>query len=169
MYVKFEELTKNARVWIYQGDKQLSDGKKTEVAQALRLFTEQWTAHGHPLKASFQILYDRFIILAVDEAFYGPSGCSIDDSVRRIKEISAKTGIDFFNRSKVLFLSGDTIAEISVSELKEKYSKGIWTPESITFNTLAATVEELDNWLVEAGNTWLKRYTASPTFTSKAE
>lgn len=169
MYVNFEELPKSARVWIYQGDKQIPEGSKPEIEQALKSFADRWSAHGHPLKASFQILYDRFIVLAADEAFYAPSGCSIDDSVRVIREIGAKTGVDFFDRSKVLFLAGDSVNEIPMKDLKEKYSLNIWSPASITFNTLAATVGELDQWLVEAGNTWLKRYTTPTPVTSKAE
>lgn len=168
MYIDFEQLPDTSRIWIYQANRTLSDNDKSVISDLLESFTDQWAAHGQPLKSSFRIFYDRFVILAVDDSFQGPSGCSIDDSVRVIKEIGAITGIDFFDRDKILFVSDGGIIEIALRELKEKYTTGIWTPTSITFNTLASTKKELAGWLVEAQNTWLKRYIVKPVSASKA-
>lgn len=169
MFIPFEQLPETARIWIYQSGRPFTPTEKAETTEILMSFAGEWVAHGQPLRASFRILYDRFIVLSVDEAFHAPSGCSIDDSVHAIKEIGAKTGIDFFDRSMVLFLSDNRVTEIPVKELKEKYAQGIWSAESLTFNTLAGTKKELAKWLVEARNTWLKRYIISTVATSGAQ
>lgn len=162
MHVDFSQLPETSRVWIYQANRSLSGREKKEAETMLHEFTSQWAAHGNPLKTSFIILNDRFLVLAADESYNGASGCSIDSSVHVVKAIGSKTGLDFFDRSIVCFWINDEIKDIFSHELKQKYLDGIWNAGTLTFNTLASTKKELDeNWLVEAGNTWLRRYTTA--------
>jgi hypothetical protein len=44
----------------------------------------KWAAHGTSLVSSYQLKYNRFIILAVDQDVQSATGCSIDASVEFI-------------------------------------------------------------------------------------
>jgi hypothetical protein len=44
----------------------------------------EWAAHGTSLVSSYQLKYNRFIILAVDQDVQSATGCSIDASVEFI-------------------------------------------------------------------------------------
>src|SRR5690606_9953723 len=101
-------------------------------------FTGQWAAHGVPLRTSFLILDDHFIVLAVDEKYNNASGCSIDSSVHVVKEVMEKTAINFFNREQVAFKADEGVRFISMKELKRKYEEGVWQGHTQTFNTLAS-------------------------------
>lgn len=138
MYAEFEQLPENARLWIYQAERELTVNEVTQAETYLHRFAEEWVAHALPLKTSFKILYNRFIILAADESFNDVSGCSIDSAVRAIKDLGSKLKVDFMGRDQVFFEKGDRIIGISVKELKEKYQAGVWNANSVTFNTLAA-------------------------------
>jgi hypothetical protein len=159
MFVEFDQIPDHARVWIYMADRQFSAQDRAVLDKILGAFTAEWAAHGVPLRASYTLAEDRFLILAVDESHHSPSGCSIDSSVGALRQIKEVTGIDFFDRKGVPFDSGDGINIIRLEELKQKYRDGVWDGQSLTFNTLAKTVGEFRSaWKVPAGTTWLKRY-----------
>jgi hypothetical protein len=158
MFVQFETLPAHSRLWIYQSNKLFTAEQKQILSDALQAFTESWTAHGSPMKASFQLPYDHFVVLAADEQSTSASGCSIDDSVRTIKAIGSKIGLDFFDRKSVAFVMNDTITLIPMSELKKEAAGGTWGTQSPTVNTLITSKGDLSAWIVPAGQTWLKRY-----------
>lgn len=159
MLIPFQNLSPDARIWIYQADKELTEADKKIIKETLIAFTNQWNVHGAPLPASFDIRHNRFIILAANDT---TSGCSIDSSVRVINSLSEKLGINFLDRS-VAFKSGDQTILVPLTKLKDGFVEGSLTGESLVFNNLVATVHELnDSWLVPASSTWLKRYILKP-------
>jgi hypothetical protein len=159
MFVPFETLSNNARLWIFQGERKFSQEELTIISNRLQLFSNDWSAHGQPLRASFQVKEDRFILLAVDESLHQASGCSIDDSVHVIREIGTLINQDLFRRDLVWFKVGDKVDSVKVSNLKTAFKEGNWGENTLTFNTLAATKDQLaELWQVPAKNTWLKRY-----------
>ena len=88
-----------------------------------------------------------------------PSGCSIDSSVRVLKSLEQDLGIQLFDRNRVAFKSGDAVKLIPLQHLKQKFQEGILNEGILTFNNVVTTKSALDHeWLVPAGNTWLKRY-----------
>lgn len=159
MFVPVDTLPADSRIWIYQSTRAFSDAEKNYLESTLSGFCSEWVAHGNPIRSSFEIRYDHFIILYADENFNATSGCSIDSSVRVIKEISQKTGIDLFQRTTIAFLSDGKVSLYKTTDLKHFFEKGMWDEETITFNNLIQSKDELKTgWLVPAGNTWLKRY-----------
>jgi hypothetical protein len=162
MLIPFEDISPASRIWIYQADKELSSTQIKLAEEFLSAYCERWQAHGAPLKASFVIKFDHFIIMAADEDFNATSGCSIDDSVRAIKEIEKLTGVSFLNRNLIPFKTASGVQLIELSKLKENYGAGMWNDTTLTFNNLIDMKSKLDNeWIIEAGKTWLKRYIPS--------
>jgi hypothetical protein len=160
MFIPFKNLNSSARTWIYQADRQFSEEQKSLISQKLTQFTEDWLVHGSPLEASFEIRHDQFVILAANDT---ASGCSIDSSVRVMKEIGSQTGIDFFNRNLIAFQAENEIRVIDMAFLKKELQEGSWDESSVVFNNVASTLQDLnERWLVPAGTTWLKRYLPKP-------
>jgi hypothetical protein len=159
MFVPFQSLPPAARVWVFQANRPLSPGEIPMAEARLREFTDEWNVHGNPFNTSFIIKFNQFIILAADETGQSASGCSIDSSVRVLKEIEGSLGIDLFNRNLIAFRLGGKIALVSMNDLKQNFKDGILNEETLTFNNLVHTKRDLEeSWLVPAGKTWLKRY-----------
>lgn len=159
MFVEFDQMPSHARVWIYNSDRQITPKDAALIDGGLRAFTAEWSAHGVPLKSSYRILENRFVLLAVDEEDHGASGCSIDTSVNAMKRIGAESGINFFDRSRVPFVIENQVVLLRLSELKQKYNSGVWNGHTLTFNILTGTLGDIrDNWTLQAGKSWLKRY-----------
>ena len=161
MYIPFESLPLHSRVWIYQSGKKFTPADIDTISKALVSFTQSWSVHGQPMDASFDIRHDHFIILAVNDQ---ASGCSIDSSVRTIKEIGSAIGADLFDRTQVAFLVKEEVVLLKLAELKQKFEEGVWHEQTPTFNNLVDTKAALaDSWVVAAGTTWLKRYLPKET------
>lgn len=159
MLVSFESISPSSRIWIYQSNRKFIESDKTIISEQLTSFTQQWAAHGQPLKTSFDIRYDQFIILAADEGHHAPSGCSIDASVHTIKQIEQQLGISLFNRNLVAFKEETSVIIIALADLKQKFAEGTWNEQTPAFNNLISVKSQLEtDWIVPAGNTWLKRY-----------
>lgn len=159
MYVPFEELPDNSKIWIYQSDREFTEVDLEFLNSELRKFTDTWSAHSQTLKTSFQIRYNYFIILSVDENINDASGCSVDSSVHVVKKIGEELNIDFFKRENLLFLNNEKVTCCAISELNQHIISNNINRQSIFFNNLAVSMGQLkSNWMVPAENTWLKKY-----------
>jgi len=164
MFIPFEKLPLHSRVWIYQADRPFSNNEENVISSSLMSFCSQWEAHGNPLQTSFKIDCHQFVILAVDENSAGASGCSIDGSVRVLKELGNQMNIDFFDRSKVAFLENEQVRSYSLSQLKSLFQSGELTHSSQTFNNLVASKAEWEtNWKISVQKSWLTKYLPKDT------
>ncbi|MCB0487654.1 MAG: hypothetical protein KDC99_04210 [Cyclobacteriaceae bacterium] len=159
MYIPFKDISENSRVWIYQLDREVNDEERNFIESVMKQFCGQWQVHGAPLQTSFEVFYNRFLVLAVDENSGGASGCSIDGSVRAIKEVGLKLDIDFFDRTKVAFRAGAKVSVYPMNELKELFSSATLNQDTITFDNLVTTKSELlARWEVPVSRSWLAKY-----------
>ena len=159
MYNPINQLPDSCRVWFYQANRFLQPAEVTSVQHALQDFCQQWNAHGHDLQSSFDIEFNRMVILTVNEQAGSASGCSIDGSVRVFKGLNQEMGIDFLSRTDLAYLDGEHLRTVPVNRLKEKFSQGELTAASQIINVWAGSLGE---WrlrkVVPAEKTWLAKY-----------
>lgn len=159
MLIPFEKLDPQSKIWIYQSDKKFNEVEKEFITKKTESFLVEWTAHGQSLEAGFQILYDQFIIIGVNEAINDASGCSIDKSVNHICELEKALNVDLLKRSKVAIKENAQIKLIEFSEIKKMVAEGVINSDTEIFNNAIDSKKELEsNWLQPAINSWLKRY-----------
>lgn len=127
-----------SRVWIYQADRLFSSTEKEWILEQLGEFMNRWANHGKPLTGTATVLNDCQIVLVVNEAMVGASGCSIDSSVRFIKEIGTELNVNFFDRFKVLTMNEGKPEFIHFND-KSEYKGRIY------FDTLIQNLNQLDS------------------------
>lgn len=163
MFFPFETLPSHARIWVYQADRKLTEDEGKRVSADYKAFCEGWEAHGQPLKTSFQLLHNQFLILAVDEGVHQASGCSIDGSVRVLKNLQNQ-GINFLDASKIAFLLNEDVKLFNRLELKALFTSGFLAPQTITFNNLVATKGDWETqWKIPVEKSWMAKYLANHT------
>nr|WP_322623525.1 ABC transporter ATPase [uncultured Flavobacterium sp.] len=159
MYVPFDTLPEESKIWIYQSNRKLSEVEVAEIDAAVKAFVEQWAAHGTGLEASYLIKYDRFIILAVNQDSQSATGCSIDASVHFIQQLEQKYGVDLLDKMNVTFKQGEFITHKPLIEFKKLAKDKSVSANTIVFNNLVNTVGEWqDYWEVPAGESWHSRF-----------
>ena len=159
MFTAYKNLPNNSRVWMYQSDRVFTAQEIEFISIKAKDFIEQWTRHGDDLKGSFTIKYNQFLILAVDEGFNNVSGCSIDASVRFVKELESQLQIDLMNKMNVSFKDGDNINIVKLADFQQFAKEQKITKETIVFNNMVQTKEEVEsNWEVPASKSWHNRF-----------
>jgi len=144
-----------SRVWVYQSDRKFTSTEENEILNKLSSFTNQWKAHGNELLAKAEIRYGFFIILTVDESQAGVTGCSIDSSVRLIKEIEQEYHVDLFNRFNMAYKVNGEVVVNSKEDFETLVNIKRVTPQTIVFNNMVQTLAELDTkWEVPFQNSW---------------
>ncbi len=159
MLVEYNTLPENSRVWIYQSDREFSQEEKEIITEEAGKFIEAWTRHGDHLKGGFEIKYNQFLILAVDESFANVSGCSIDASVRFVQKLENVISADLMNKLNVSFKEEQNINIVSLSAFQNFVKAGKITSETIVFNNMVQTKGDLrKRWEVPAKDSWHQRF-----------
>ncbi len=159
MYVPFENLPVESKIWIYQSNRRFTDDELNAIEVDLRSFVDSWAAHGTSLEASYLLMYNRFIILAVNQDIQMATGCSIDKSVSFIQEIEQKHEVDLLDKMNVTFKLGEHIAHKPLIDFKKMAKDKAVSENTIVFNNLVNTIEEWnDNWEVPAKDSWHSRF-----------
>jgi hypothetical protein len=138
----FENFPPDSKVWIYAADRLLTDAESHELQSAANQFTQSWTAHQNPLRASAIVLHNIFLVFCVDEHINQVSGCGIDKSVAFVKTWSSQLGVDFFNRTQIEVFDGNSFAIFNFHSLNELYRKGIYHKETPVANKTLTTLAD---------------------------
>ena len=159
MYIPFNTLSAEARVWVYQASRPLNEVEQSLIEKTALDFLESWATHGKPLKASYKLFHEQFLIIGVDEGHQQASGCSIDSSVAFVQALERELDLSFMDRGKVAFIVEDKIFLEPIPQLKSSIAAGKITADTKTFNNMVTSKQELEEkWLQPAKETWLKRY-----------
>lgn len=159
MYIPFENLPPESKIWIYQSNRKFTDDEFSEIKTSVENFVENWAAHGTSLEASYLLKYNRFIIFAVNQEPQVATGCSIDKSVQFIQELEQKYKVDLLDKMNVTFKNGEFVAHKTLIEFKKMAKDKAVTGSTIVFNNLVNNIEEFnDAWEVPAEDSWHSRF-----------
>src|SRR5450432_2998899 len=143
------DFASDSRVWIYQSNRLFTISEALQIEDLLNDFAKNWQSHGTPVKGYANLFFGQFIILMADESATGVSGCSTDTSVRLIKEIETIFKVALFDRQLLAFSVDDDIQLLPLSQLQYGIDNNFVKPDTIYFNNLVQTKQELeDNWII---------------------
>jgi hypothetical protein len=163
MNMSYEELlpadfAPDSRVWIYQCNRLFTISEALQAEDLLNQFVSGWLSHGTQVKGYANLFFGQFIIIMADENVTGVSGCSTDSSVRVIKEIEKLFGVNMFDRTSLAFAVKDKVQLLPLSQLQYAFDNKFIDGETVYFNNLVATKEELKNkWLQPVKDSWLAK------------
>lgn len=153
----FNSLPDSSRVWIYQSNRNLTDEEADAIREKTVVFLNDWKAHGAALKAVADILYNRFLIIMVDEHTASATGCSIDSSVHFVQSLQEKYQLNFFDRLQIAYKNEESnIASFRLAEKDELLKSGILTQKTIIFNNTVTSKKDWNtSWKIPIKDSWL--------------
>ena len=159
MIVHFDALPNDARVWVYQSNREFTDVEVTQIASKIEVFMSTWKRHGDDLRTSYVVKYNQFIVLGVDEKLNNVSGCSIDSSVHFMQQLEKEFNVDLMNKMNTAFKVGENINIVSLANFQNFVKDGKISEETIVFNNMIQSKVDFDsNWEVPASQSWHKRF-----------
>lgn len=157
----FKNMPSDARLWVYQSNRILSGIEVKAIEEEGLKFISDWAAHGASLKASFDVLHNLFIVIAVDEKQAMASGCSIDKSVQFVKTLEQKLSLNLFDRMQVAYRSATEIKVCKLSDFEKLATQGLVNESTIVFNNMVTSKESFDSgWEVPLKQSWQNRVLA---------
>ena len=159
MLVPFNELAKTSKVWIYQSNRAFTLDELVEITRKLDDFITSWSAHGAGLKAGYDIKYNRFITIAVDNEHHSASGCSIDASVHFIQQLEKEYNVDLMDKMNVSFKNGEFVAYKHLTDFRKMVKNKSVSANTIVFNNLVTNKSEYEtDWEVPMSESWHSRF-----------
>ena len=147
-----------SKVWIYQSGRLFLISEALEIEGMMHEFTANWQSHGATVKGYANLLFGQFIVLMADETQTGVSGCSTDSSVRLIKAIEEKYKVNMFDRQSLAFVLKGKVQMLPFAQLKYAVENNFIDGETIYFNNLVQTKEELlHKWMIPVKESWLAK------------
>jgi hypothetical protein len=156
-YLLDDNFHPDSRVWVYQASRVFTLPEALEIEEMLNEFAAQWKSHGTQVKGAAYLFFGQFIVLIADETATGVSGCSTDSSVRLIKDIEQRFTVNMFDRTTLAFIVKEKIQLLPLSQLQYAVDNGFVNTDTLYFNNLVQTKEELENnWIIPVKDSWLK-------------
>jgi len=150
--MSLERLPDNSRVWFFGSDRLLNDEEKSSLSIELQEFVSSWKAHGAELAASFEILHDCILIVAVDESVTPPTGCSID----KVFKLLEKQASNWFNRLLIWRAFCNTSKIYTVDELQLALEAGEVDRDTIIINSTVRSLTEVRKSLyISINDSWV--------------
>lgn len=145
MLTPYHILPDSAKVWIYQANRSFTPEEVWDISDILENFVDKWQSHQRDVAGYGSLYYRRFLVLMADESKCDVSGCSIDSSVKLIRELEQAYDINFFDRMKVCYkITNELVGSFPLQQLSELMEKGKLTEQTIIFNSLVSTKKEFE-------------------------
>ncbi|MEN8145928.1 MAG: hypothetical protein ABFS14_13400 [Gemmatimonadota bacterium] len=122
----------------------------------LAAFLDGWAAHGEALAAGFCVLEGRFLLIAVDEAAAGASGCSIDALTGELRRLQDMLETDLLSGNTVWYRSEHgQVVSCDRQGFRDRSAAGDVSSSTIVFDhTLTRLKDYPVRWEVPAGACW---------------
>jgi hypothetical protein len=139
----FPNYPDNARLWVFALARELDSSEHALVTARLDEFTRGWKSHGEPVHGAYQIVDNRFVLIA-GYVGDGVSGCSTDSMMRVMTSLKQEHGIDGFDRTVVFFRDASgAVRAASRDEFQQLVGAGEIGVETPVFDATIQTVGDL--------------------------
>ncbi len=156
MFVNFDELDNDAKVFLYPSSKKFYPELLHEITGKLNTFVQEWTAKNN-ITAGFTIKYQRFVIIAVNTNTAITTRI-IDELVSFIFTLQLAHEIELLDKLNVCFKQGEFVQYKDVKEFKKLIKNKSVNKNTLVFDNLINTKQQLTtDWELPAEDTWYAR------------
>ena len=159
MFVNFDEIPEDAKVWVYPSSRKFYTDEIPEISEKIKTFVTEWKADDESFKASYQFLYNRFIVIVADDITTPLKNSDIDDSVNFILSLQETYEVALLDRMNICFKQGEFVQYKDLKDFKKLLKNKALTGKSIIFDNLITTKQDFDNlWEIPIEESWYNRF-----------
>ncbi len=154
MLVSYEELTPEAKVFIYPGSRKLFPAELPEIEKELSKFCQELDE----IDMCFKLEYERFIVFIISEKT--PLNLEEHNAlVGFIQELEKRYDLVFMDKVNVCFKQGQYVQMKEILDFKALIkNKGV-SKKTIVFDHMLNTKDEYEDfWEIPAGESWLAHF-----------
>ena len=159
MFVEYTLLPDDAKVWIYPSSRKFYASEIEELESKIKSFMNSWKIEDENFKASYQLLYNRFIVFTADDSQSALSNADVDKSVSFIIALQELYGITLLDKMNVCFKQGQFVQYKELKDFKKLLKNKAVTAKTIIFDNLLTIKHDFDNfWEISIENSWYQRF-----------
>ena len=159
MFVDYTSISNDAKVWVYPSSRKFYPTEIEEIEQKVKQFVESWKPEDENFKVSYQLLYNRFIILVADDTETSLTNADIDASVSFILQLQETYKVELLDKMNACFKQGEYVQYKDLKDFKKLLKNKSVTAKTIIFDNLINNKEDLENfWEITIENSWYNRY-----------
>jgi len=159
MIVDYNEISDEAKVWVYPSNRKFYPTEIAEIEQKIKSFVENWKPDDENFKASYQFLYNRFIVFAADLENTTLTNADIDASVSFILELQETYKVDLLDKMNVCFKQGEFVQYKELKDFKKLVKKRAVTGKTIIFDNLITNNHDFKHfWEISIEESWYNRF-----------
>ena len=154
----FPKFSDSARIWCYGFSHTLTAEQRGIVERKLTEFLSTWNSHGTSVNGDGMVIYNTFVMLAVDP-FDSVSGCSIDSSVRMLKDLKHLHQLDALNQALIHYREASQILSAVREDFQSLIQSGKLGLKTTVFNNTITNLGEVrgGDWEVPLRDSWHAR------------
>ncbi|MGK0412334.1 MAG: hypothetical protein ACJA1B_000525 [Polaribacter sp.] len=159
MFVDYSEISNEAKVWVYPSSRKFYATEIAEIEQKIKTFVENWKPDDENFKASYQFLYNRFIVLIADTENSTLTNTDIDTSVSFILELQETYKVELLDKMNACFKQGEFVQYKELKDFKKLVKKRAVTGKTIIFDNLITNNNDFKNfWEIPIEESWYSRF-----------
>ncbi|WP_405611457.1 ABC transporter ATPase [Polaribacter sp. Asnod1-A03] len=159
MLVDYASIPDDAKVWIYPSSRKFYANEIEELEEKIKKFTENWKPEDENFKASYQFLYNRFIVFVADDAETSLSMLDIDASISFILKLQEEYNVQLLDKMNVCFKQGEFVQYKELKDFKKLLKNKALTGKTIIFDNLITTKLDFESyWETPIEDSWYSRF-----------
>ena len=156
---KFDAFPDDSWLRVFHAPRDLTAEETAAITANLDAFLGEWASHETRVSGAWEIVHDRFIVVAADESKVALSGCSKDSVVMRLRALGQELGMDFVHGPPICFRAGDDIKSVQRDEFGALVESGDVRADTVVFDSTIITAGpyKAGRWEVAASDCWHAR------------
>lgn len=151
-------LSNEAKVWVFPSSRKFYPQEIEGIKEELENFIAGWKFEDENFKASYKLVYNRFIVFYATEDVELKNE-DIDSQVAFILGLQEKYGVELLDKMNVCFKQGEFVQYKDLKDFKKMLKQKSVSPKTIVFDNLIQTKGELENhWEVPITESWYNRF-----------
>jgi len=152
---EYKEFPDNSKVWVYQSNQFFEADEVDYISVKIDDFIDSWESHGNLVKATFEIVYDLFVVIFVDEQGDRMCGTAQDNSIKLIKELEQELEISLMDRMVQAYQKDDKVNIVKLSDFSKLIEDKEIDENTLVYNNTITTKYDFDNnWEVPLKESW---------------
>jgi len=159
MIIDFKQLPDEAKLWVFPSSRKFYPQEIAGIKEMIEAFLSEWDDQGILIKCSYQLEYDRFIIIAVDDSLNSLSLEAHNLLITFIQELEKELEVVLMDKMNVCYKQGEFVQYKDLIEFKKMIkAKGV-SQKTIVFNNMITNkVDFKYNWEINIMDSWLGRF-----------
>ncbi|WP_299521894.1 ABC transporter ATPase [uncultured Lutibacter sp.] len=159
MIIDFKQLPDEAKLWVFPSSRKFYPQEIAGIKEKIEEFLLEWDDQGILIRSSYQLEYDRFIVIAVDDSLNSLSLEAHNILITFIQELEKTLEVVLMDKMNVCYKQGEFVQYKDLIEFKKMMkAKGV-SQKTIVFNNMITNkVDFKYNWEINIMDSWLGRF-----------